>query len=226
MKKYLKRIYKNTKTTDFYLNKNRAEIHPKMRRLIKKLFGNIANQSPYSISCYNKLDKNWDSIDTGSYRFSDHWNFSSYGKIHAITNKKVTKSQAIALCDENNVWNIIYQVNYQYKKNYVCKSSKYKNLFIEIVKMTKEEIKYEKLRENKIKEQKKQTKLKEKMLKKPMKIQATYKVSVKKKSVFVTNIFEKANINNNWLQILDENNSIIQRFNLKTNQSLVFKVIS
>ncbi len=56
-------------------------------------------KSPYSHSYYNLNagEKDWDTTPLGSLRISDHWNFSSHGKIHCLTNVPVQNNRKWAL---------------------------------------------------------------------------------------------------------------------------------
>lgn len=57
---------------------------------IKKMMMNwdIIYKSPYSNSFYSSTDIFWGSKPDGSYRVSDHWNFSTRGKKHCLTKQK------------------------------------------------------------------------------------------------------------------------------------------
>jgi hypothetical protein len=70
----------------------------------------VISKSPYGASFYDITNKTWDDEGRGSfYRIADHWNFTSRGKRHCITNKEVPKG-AWVLAEhvrEGNVYRVI-----------------------------------------------------------------------------------------------------------------------
>lgn len=64
------------------------------------------NKSPYSKSCYNSKDIDWNYKPEGSLRISDHWNFKSRGEKHCL----------LAETDEfiNNYWMLARYENGKY----------------------------------------------------------------------------------------------------------------
>lgn len=58
--------------------------------------------SPYSHSCYNSKNIDWDYKPENSLRLSDHWNFESNGEIHCklYNNEEYTKK--LLLCQYIN----------------------------------------------------------------------------------------------------------------------------
>src|SRR3990167_4029369 len=61
-----------------------------VRLIIKE---DILTASPYngfmSGSWYNNNLKSWDFTAPGTIRVSDHWNFTSHGKVHCVTNQPI-----------------------------------------------------------------------------------------------------------------------------------------
>jgi len=61
-------------------------------------------KSPYSNSFYNK-DKKWNVTHTNTIRISDHWNFTSHGKLHSVTIQPVENNTHYSM----GIWNEIEQ---------------------------------------------------------------------------------------------------------------------
>jgi len=100
---------------------------PKLLKYMAK--NNILYASPYNYryayndsgSYYDTPDKTWDYTPENSLRVSDHWNFTSYGKTHCITDIDV----------QNNInWTVAkwidgrYMVIATYPKTYIIRKKK------------------------------------------------------------------------------------------------------
>jgi len=66
------------------------------------------SKSPYSNSFYNTNEKSWDYTPEGSFRISDHWNFTSDdNKIHCKTNVEVKPNTWTLAQYSNGVYVVI-----------------------------------------------------------------------------------------------------------------------
>lgn len=70
----------------------------------------IITKSPYGESFYSSDKISWGYKPEGSYRVSDHWNFTSKGSggIHCVTDKEVEDNKEVCLGQyENGVYKIL-----------------------------------------------------------------------------------------------------------------------
>ena len=85
-------------------NLDKYGIPDKIKEMMKEW--PVINKSPYSDSFYSTTDISWSHKPDGSYRVSDHWNFTTHrdGKSvkHCKTNKTVPTTSHITLAQYNN----------------------------------------------------------------------------------------------------------------------------
>jgi hypothetical protein len=77
------------------------------------------SKSPYSDSYYNTNEKSWDYTPEGSFRISDHWNFTSDGnKIHCKTNVDVKPNTWTLAQYSNGVYVVIKSWEFAKEQTY------------------------------------------------------------------------------------------------------------
>lgn len=85
-------------------NLDKYGIPDKIKEMMKEW--PVINKSPYSDSFYSTTDISWTHKPNGSYRVSDHWNFTTHrdGKSikHCKTDKSVPTTSHITIAQYNN----------------------------------------------------------------------------------------------------------------------------
>jgi hypothetical protein len=61
----------------------------------------VINKSPYSDTFYSSTDIGWNHKPDKSYRVSDHWNFTTQGNKHCITDESVPNNTHISIGQYN-----------------------------------------------------------------------------------------------------------------------------
>jgi hypothetical protein len=61
----------------------------------------VINRSPYSDTFYSSTDIGWNHKPDKSYRVSDHWNFTTQGNKHCVTDESVPNNTHISIGQYN-----------------------------------------------------------------------------------------------------------------------------
>ena len=93
-----------------WVNLDKYGIPEKIKMMMKDW--PVINKSPYSDSFYSSTDIGWSHKPEGSYRVSDHWNFTTHrdGKSvkHCITDKSVPTTSHITIAQyKNGIYHVI-----------------------------------------------------------------------------------------------------------------------
>ncbi|WP_019038491.1 hypothetical protein [Psychroflexus tropicus] len=95
---------------EIYLNHDDLEdfyIPDEIKEMMKNWY--VITKSPYSDSFYSSDQIDWCFKPEGSYRVSDHWNFTrKTGRIHCVTNKEVIDNEEVCIARyEDGIYRVI-----------------------------------------------------------------------------------------------------------------------
>ncbi len=85
----------------------------------------VINRSPYSDTFYSSTDIDWGHKPDKSYRVSDHWNFTTQGNKHCVTDDSVPNNTHISIgqySKDTNTYKILLSLPTEKHKNKLAKS--------------------------------------------------------------------------------------------------------